>query len=220
MCSDKEEKRVGLKQIQESGIIAIVRGHQPQDIESIVGALRDGGVRTIEITMDTPNVCEVIERVSRKFAGEMLIGAGTVLDPESARLALAAGARFIFSPSLNLETIRMTKRYGAISIPGVITPTEMLTAFENGADAVKIFPANVLGPAYIKAVRDPLPQIPVIPTGGVNEDNLSDYIKSGAIAVGLGGALVKKTEKVDQPYLEELTQKAARLVEKVTKARG
>jgi 2-dehydro-3-deoxyphosphogluconate aldolase/(4S)-4-hydroxy-2-oxoglutarate aldolase len=114
----------------------------------------------------------------------------------------------------------MTKRYGAISIPGVITPTEMLTAFENGADAVKIFPANVLGPAYIKAVRDPLPQIPVIPTGGVNEDNLSDYIKSGAIAVGLGGALVKKTEKVDQPYLEELTQKAARLVEKVTKARG
>lgn len=209
-----------LKQIEECGIIAIVRGHQPQDVELIIGALRDGGIRTIEITMDTPGVCEVIERAAKKFAGEMLIGAGTVLDPESARMALAAGARFIFSPSLNLETIRMTKRYGAISIPGVFTPTEMLTAFEHGADAVKIFPANVLGPAYIKAVRDPLPQIPVIPTGGVNEENLSAYIKSGAIAVGIGGALVRKTQKVDREYLEELTQKAARLVEKGRSARG
>ncbi|MFC7440309.1 bifunctional 4-hydroxy-2-oxoglutarate aldolase/2-dehydro-3-deoxy-phosphogluconate aldolase [Laceyella putida] len=208
-----------LDQIQESGIIAIVRGHQPEDILAIIKALDEGGVRTVEITADTPDVGAVIEQASRQFAGKMLIGAGTVLDPETARMALMAGAKFIFSPTLNLETIRLTKRYGAISIPGVFTPTEMVTAFENGADAVKVFPANVLGPAYIKAVRDPLPQIPMIPTGGVTLDNIVDYFRAGAMAVGLGGALVRKTTKVDSPYLEELKGKAASFVEAVRSVR-
>jgi 2-dehydro-3-deoxyphosphogluconate aldolase/(4S)-4-hydroxy-2-oxoglutarate aldolase len=210
---------MSIEKIKENGIIAIVRGHQPEDIVSIVGALREGGVRTVEITMDTPGAGAVIERVLAEFGQERLIGAGTVLDPESARLALMAGARFIFSPSLNVETIRMTKRYGAISIPGVLTPTEILTAYEHGADAVKVFPISVLGPEYLKAVRDPLPHIPLIPTGGITLGNIGAYLQNGAIAVGVGGALVHKTTRVDAEYLQELKQKAAQFVDAVKKAR-
>jgi 2-dehydro-3-deoxyphosphogluconate aldolase/(4S)-4-hydroxy-2-oxoglutarate aldolase len=130
-----------------------------------------------------------------------------------------AGARFIFAPSLNVETIRMTKRYGAISIPGVLTPTEILTAYEHGADAVKVFPISVLGPEYLKAVRDPLPHIPLIPTGGITLGNIGAYLQNGAIAVGVGGALVHKTTRVDAEYLQELKQKAAQFVDAVKKAR-
>lgn len=210
---------MSIEKIKENGIIAIVRGHQPKDIVSIVGALREGGVRTVEITMDTPDIGAVIERVLAEFGREMLIGAGTVLDPESARLALMAGAQFIFSPSLNVETIRMTKRYGALSIPGVLTPTEILTAYEHGADAVKVFPISVLGPEYLKAVRDPLPHIPLIPTGGITLKNIGAYLQNGAIAVGLGGALVHKTLRVDAVYLQELKWRAAQFVDAVKKAR-
>ncbi|SFJ17601.1 bifunctional 4-hydroxy-2-oxoglutarate aldolase/2-dehydro-3-deoxy-phosphogluconate aldolase [Thermoflavimicrobium dichotomicum] len=210
---------MGIEKIRDYGIIAIIRGHHPQSIPLIVEALKKGGIRTVEITMDTPKVCSVIEQVVDEFGDEMLIGAGTVLDRESARLAILAGAKFIFSPSLDIETIRMTKRYGAVSIPGAFTPTEILAAYEHGADAVKVFPANILGPAYIKSVRDPLPQIPIIPTGGVSLENVGDYFKNGAFAVGLGGALVHKTNHVDEEYLQIITQKATRFVEEVKKAR-
>ncbi|MBN2910832.1 bifunctional 4-hydroxy-2-oxoglutarate aldolase/2-dehydro-3-deoxy-phosphogluconate aldolase [Polycladomyces sp. WAk] len=210
---------MSIEKIKENGIIAIIRGHRPEDIVSIVGALHEGGVRTVEITMDTPGIGDVIERVLAEFGREMLIGAGTVLDPESARLALMAGARFIFSPSLNVETIRMAKRYGAISIPGVLTPTEILTAYEQGADAVKVFPISVLGPEYLKAVRDPLPHIPIIPTGGITLHNIGAYFQNGVIAVGLGGALVPKTTRVDSVYLQELKRRAAQFVDSVRQVR-
>jgi 2-dehydro-3-deoxyphosphogluconate aldolase/(4S)-4-hydroxy-2-oxoglutarate aldolase len=197
----------------ENGIIAIIRGHQPANILSIISALEAGGIGVVEITSDTPQLSEVITRATREFEGRMHIGVGTVLDPETARIALIAGAQFILSPSLNIETIKMTKRYGAISIPGAFTPTEILTAYENGADAVKVYPSNVLGPSYTKAIRDPLPQIPLVPTGGVTLDNIAAYFQAGAVAVGLGGALVAKTDTVDSTYLRALETKAAQFVE-------
>jgi 2-dehydro-3-deoxyphosphogluconate aldolase / (4S)-4-hydroxy-2-oxoglutarate aldolase len=209
-----------LNQIKESGLIAIIRGKNPKDIVSIVSALKDGGAKAVEVTMDTPNVLEVLEQLNAEFGHEMLIGAGTVLDPESARMAIMAGAKFIISPSLNVDTIRMTKRYGALSIPGVFTPTEALTAYEAGADAVKVFPIHVLGPAYLKAIRDPLPQIPLIPTGGINLENVKEYLKLGVVAVGLGGALIHKCDEVNEVYLREVKDNTEQFVKVVKEVRS
>lgn len=209
-----------MKHFIENGIIAIIRGHQPEDIPAIIEALEEGGIHTVEITADTPKFAHVLEQVSHRFSERIWVGAGTVLDPETARIALLSGAKFILSPSLNVETITLTKRYGAISIPGAFTPTEILTAYEQGADAVKVYPSSVLGPAYIKAIRDPLPQVPLIPTGGVDLENMADYLRSGAIAVGIGGSLVTKTEKVDSSYLQELKQKASRYVAAIKKVKN
>lgn len=185
-----------LEQIKQNGIVAIIRGAKPENILPIAKALRDGGIKTLEITVETPKVLTLIEQVASEMGDEVIVGAGTVLDPETARAAIMAGAKFIFSPTVNVETIKLTKRYGVISIPGALTPTEILTAYEHGADVIKVFPASAFGPRYLKDIHGPLPHIPLMPTGGVDLGNLAEYIRAGAVAVGIGSNLVN-TKKTD-----------------------
>ncbi|WP_216829148.1 bifunctional 4-hydroxy-2-oxoglutarate aldolase/2-dehydro-3-deoxy-phosphogluconate aldolase [Alkalihalobacterium elongatum] len=207
-----------LDTIKENGVVAIIRGAAPENIFEIAKALSEGGVKTLEITVETPKVMSLIESVRSKFPN-LIVGAGTVLDPETARAAILAGSQFIFSPTVNEETIRLTKRYGVISIPGALTPTEILTAYEHGADVIKVFPANIYGPSYLKDVHGPLPHIPLMPTGGIDLHNVTDYIQTGAVAVGLGSALVNTKKTMTKEYFDELTKKAASFVEAVNQAR-
>jgi 2-dehydro-3-deoxyphosphogluconate aldolase / (4S)-4-hydroxy-2-oxoglutarate aldolase len=200
-----------LSSILEHKVISIVRGSSPADTVKIAEALRNGGVKLIEITLNSPNALQSIELVSQAFGDEMVVGAGTVLDPETARAAILAGAKFILSPTVNLETIKMTKRYGAVSIPGAFTPTEILTAFENGGDIIKVFPASI-GPGYIKDIRGPLSHIPLLPTGGVTLENIAEFQKVGAVGFGIGSALVDTKQEVNENYLKELTRKAEAFV--------
>lgn len=200
-----------LTRIFENKIISIVRGAKPEDALKIAKALRDGGVRLIEITLNSPNALESIELISQELGEEMVVGAGTVLDPETARAALLAGSKFILSPTVHLETIKMTKRYGAVSIPGAFTPTEILTAYENGGDIIKVFPASV-GPNYFKDIRGPLSHIPLLPTGGVTLDNITEFQKAGVVGFGIGSSLVDAKQEVNEKYLTALTQKAKSFV--------
>lgn len=196
-----------LSQILDNKIVAIIRGANPKDVLQIVKALHDGGVKVIEITMNSPKSLSVIEEVSNEFGHKVTVGAGTVLDAETARAALLAGAKFILSPTVNCETIKMTKRYGAVSIPGAFTPTEILSAYENGGDIIKVFPAN-LGVGYIKDIHGPLPQIPLLPTGGVHLNNIQEFLRAGAVGCGIGSALVDTRNEITNQYLLELTEKA------------
>jgi len=205
-----------IQQLEESKIIAIMRGVDPGDVFAIAKALKKGGVKVFEVTLDSPNALDVIKQLSEEAEDDMLVGAGTVLDPESARMAIHSGAKFIISPTMNINTIEMTKRYGALSIPGCLTPTEILTAYEHGADIVKVFPAGTMGPRYFKDVAGPLSQIPLMATGGINEENMLDFLDTGIIAVGLGSSLVPK-EISDDTDLERLTEKAVELVQMVSK---
>ncbi len=204
-----------LQRIFHNKLVAIVRGVNPRDVLDVSKALYEGGIKTLEITVDTPNVLQVIEQVRNEFDGEIIVGAGTVLDSETARAAIMAGSQFIFSPTVNVETIKMTKRYGVVSIPGAMTPTEILTAYENGGDIIKVFPSTILGPAYLKDIKGPLPHIPLMPTGGVNLDTISEYFQVGAVAAGLGSSLVKKQDSYSKEDLKALTQRARQFVEKV-----
>lgn len=193
-------------------VVAIVRGADPNSLLRIAQALHAGGVRTMEITLNSPGALASIEEISRKMEGQMLVGAGTVLDSETARAALLAGARFIISPTLNKKTIRMTKRYGAVSIPGAYTATEILQAYEYGGDVIKVFPASAGGPGYFKDIAGPLPFIPLMPTGGVSLDNIKGFVDAGAAAFGLGSSLVDTREVVTDEYLARLTARARQFV--------
>ncbi|MCY8046203.1 bifunctional 4-hydroxy-2-oxoglutarate aldolase/2-dehydro-3-deoxy-phosphogluconate aldolase [Bacillus haynesii] len=201
-----------LSQIEEQKVIAIIRGYNPEEAVSIAGALKAGGIRLVEITLNSPQAIKAIEAVSAHFGDEMLVGAGTVLDPESARAALLAGARFILSPTVHEGTIKLTKRYGAVSIPGAFTPTEILTAYESGGDIIKVFPGT-MGPGYIKDIHGPLPHIPLLPTGGVGLENLHELLQAGAVGAGIGGSLVRANKDVNDAFLEELSKKAKQFVE-------
>ncbi len=182
-----------LKQILDEKIIAIVRLDTAEHFVKVAEALKAGGISAIEFTFSTPGTLEMLREVTARFGDEMLIGAGTVLDAETARLAILAGAEFIVTPTMNLETIAMCKRYGRPIVAGAMTPTEMLTAWEAGADLIKVFPVgNIGGPDYIKAVLAPLPQLRLVPTGGVSADNAEAYFKAGAVAVAVGGNLINK----------------------------
>jgi 2-dehydro-3-deoxyphosphogluconate aldolase / (4S)-4-hydroxy-2-oxoglutarate aldolase len=200
-----------LQGILEHKIVAIIRNANPNDVMKIANALYEGGVRILEITMNSPKPLQVIEEVTDAFGDQLLVGAGTVLDPETARAALLAGAKFILSPTLNLETIKMTRRYGAVSIPSAFTPSEILTAYENGGDIIKVFPASI-GPGYLKDIRGPLPQIPLLPTGGVNLGNIKEFLKAGAVGFGIGSSLVNTKNEITETYLKELTEKAKQFV--------
>lgn len=209
-----------LQKVTDSGIVSIIRGAKPSQVVEIVKALREGGIQAVEVTLNSDGALRAIDSLATEFGDDLLIGAGTVLDPESARAALLAGAKFILSPTLNVKTIEMTKRYGAISIPGAFSPTEILTAFEAGGDVIKVFPAGAVGPTYIKDIHGPLNQIPLMPAGGVDMFNIGEYFKSGAAAVALGSSLVNTKVEVDEKYLHDLVDKAKQYVSKVTEARG
>jgi 2-dehydro-3-deoxyphosphogluconate aldolase / (4S)-4-hydroxy-2-oxoglutarate aldolase len=196
-----------LELIFEHRIVAILRGCELAHVLPIAEALYAGGIRLLEITLNSPGAFEAIETASARLGGRMVIGAGTVLDAAEATSAIAAGARFVLSPSLDLPTIRRTIDLGAVSIPGAFTATEILTAWRHGASIVKVFPASV-GPAYFRDLRGPLPQIPLMPTGGVNLENIREFDKAGAVAFGIGSALVTPAEALTDDYLEGLVFKA------------
>ena len=201
-----------LAHILECKVVAIVRGANPPDLLRIAEALHAGGVRLMEVTLNSPGALASIEEISRAMDGKLLVGAGTVLDPETARAALLAGAKYIISPTLNKKTIRMTKRYGAVSIPGAYTATEILQAYECGGDIIKVFPASAGGSGYFKDIAGPLPFIPLMPTGGVSLDNIKGFAVAGAAAFGLGSALVDTSRPVTDEYLAQLTARARQFV--------
>lgn len=208
-----------LDQLTSSGIVAVVRKVRSDRVMQVVESLVAGGVSGIEITVDSDDALKHIKEAKNQFGHQAVIGAGTVLDGHAAQSAVHAGADFIFAPTLNKETIQVANRYGKIVIPGVFTPTEMLKAYEWGADVVKVFPANVLGSSFIKGVRGPLGHIPVMPTGGINLDNAAEFIKAGSVALGIGGSLIRE-EYIEKQDWESLESLAASYVKSVQTARN
>ncbi|WP_042222150.1 bifunctional 4-hydroxy-2-oxoglutarate aldolase/2-dehydro-3-deoxy-phosphogluconate aldolase [Oceanobacillus manasiensis] len=203
-----------VEQIKQHKIVAVIRHADEDNIVPILNALAAGGVYAVEITAETPNVQRVIEVAVKEAPKDMLIGAGTVLDPETARAVIMAGAQFIVSPTLNVETLKLTNRYHIETIPGVLTPTEIQTAYEHGASMVKIFPANTFGPGYIKNIRGPLPHVEAMVTGGINVDNMNEYLKNGSAAVGIGSNLVNAKALTDETSYKQLTERAKAFVKK------
>lgn len=173
------------------GIVAVIRAPSGQMLQDVAEALLAGGVEAVEVTFTVPGAAQVIEKVADRLGDRVLLGAGTVLDPETARTAILAGAEFIVAPTLNLDVIRLAHRYDKPVVPGALTPTEVLTAWEAGADIVKIFPSELTGPQYLKALHGPLPQVRLLPTGGVNLKTAAEFLRAGACALGVGGALVE-----------------------------
>lgn len=202
----------------EAGVLGIIRVREAGSLFNIAQALRNGGLECIEVTMTTPEALRAIEETSGRLHNTV-IGAGTVLDAATARQAILAGAEFLVTPTVELDVIETARRYGKVVIAGAMTPTEILTAWEAGADMVKVFPANVLGPGYLKAVHGPLPQIPLVPTGGVTAETAGKFIKAGATLVCAGGWLVDKKAVAEGRY-EVLTQRAKQLVHAVEQARA
>lgn len=183
-------KEQQLQQVLEGGIVAVIRAPDGSQLVEVAEALADGGVHVIEVTMSVPNALDVLKQVRRTLGSRILLGAGTVLDPETARAVLLAGAEFIVAPTINLDVIKLCQRYDKLVMPGAFTPTEILTAWEAGADIVKVFPADTVGPAFFKALRGPLPQVRLMPTGGVDLKTAADFLKAGACCLGVGGQLV------------------------------
>jgi len=209
-----------LAQIREVGLVPVIRAESPEVAGQAIEAIRAGGVPILEITMTVPGAIRLIEEMARRYGGDAVVGAGTVLDPETARACILAGARFVVSPSLNLETIACCRRYGVAVLPGALTPTEVVAAWQAGADMVKVFPAGAVGGAsYIKALKAPLPQVDLVPTGGVSLKTAADFIKAGATALG-GGADLVDTKALQEGRAAEITRKARELVEIVKAARG
>jgi 2-dehydro-3-deoxyphosphogluconate aldolase/(4S)-4-hydroxy-2-oxoglutarate aldolase len=205
--------------IEQTGVVAVIRMKEADKLRHVIDALLEGGVRSLELTMTVPGAIGLIEQLSRNLPGEFLLGAGTVLDPETARQVILAGAKYIVAPVLNLDTIKMCHRYDVAAMPGCFTPTEILTAWEAGADVVKVFPATALGPAYFKDVRAPMPQIRMMPTGGVTMANAGEWIKAGAVAIGVGSALVD-TKAIEAGNYAQIAANARHLVESVRAARA
>ncbi len=179
-----------LQRIMESGIVAVVRADSSEALVQVVEALAAGGVTAAEITFTVPDAIDALKNVRKALGDRVVLGAGTVLDPETCRAALLAGAEFIVAPVVNLDVIRLCRRYDKAVMPGAFTPTEVLSAWEAGADVVKVFPADVGGPGYLKALRGPLPQVRLMPTGGVDLKTAADFLKAGACCLGVGSSLV------------------------------
>ena len=203
-----------LSKISAHKIIAILRGANPADVVKIAGALYAGGIRILEITMNSDQPLAVIEQLTDTMGDKMLIGAGTVLDIPSAQNAIAAGASFILSPIVDPDVIRAAKNLGAVVIPGAYTPTEIVQAYKSGGDIIKVFPAT--SPAYIKNVLAPLPHIPLLPTGGINLENIAEYQQAGAVGFGIGSSLVNTGKLITDEYLRQLTQTAQKYVQAIT----
>jgi len=207
-----------LERVLDSGLVAILRAPTGEQLLNVARALYDGGIEVIEVTFTVPNVLEIISRIRDDLGDKILLGAGTVLDTESARTALLAGAEFVVTPTVNVEVIQLCNRYDKVIMPGGFTPTEVLTAWEAGADVVKVFPADAVGPGHLKALKGPFPQIRLMPTGGVNLETLPEFVKAGACAVGLGSALVEKSA-VLRGDTDRIRSLAAQYVEAMKSAR-
>lgn len=211
-------KQEQMQWIEECGVVAIIRANSADELIDVAAAIKAGGVDVIEVTMTTPDALSVIHDVSVRYGDEVLVGVGSVLDAETARAAMLAGAEFVVSPVTRMDVIDICNRYGKVVMPGAFTPTEILGAWEAGADYVKVFPCGAVGPSYIKDILAPLPQIRLIPTGGVNAQTAEAFIAAGAAALGVGGALVNKQVLESKQY-DVLTESARQLVEIVQKAR-
>jgi 2-dehydro-3-deoxyphosphogluconate aldolase/(4S)-4-hydroxy-2-oxoglutarate aldolase len=205
--------------IFDCGIVAIMRAHSSDQLIAVSDAVLNGGINIIEVTMTTPGALEVVRQATNKYKDEVVFGMGSVLDAETARAAILAGAQFIVCPTLKVETIEICKRYSIPVIPGAYTPTEVLTAWEAGASLVKVFPASVGGPAYIKAIKAPLPQIRLSAVGGVDLANTASFIRSGAEVVGVGGELVSQ-KFVDDRDFKTIVERAILFREEVKKGRN
>ena len=203
----------------ECGIVAVVRFDDPEPLVEVVRALADGGVTVAEVTLTVPNALDVIREAKKQLGNRVLLGAGTVLDPETARAALLAGAEFLVSPCVNLDVIRLCRRYDKLVMPGALTPTEIVAAWEAGADIVKVFPADIVGPAFFKALRGPLPQIKLMPTGGVDLNTAREFLKAGAVCLGVGGQLVEP-QAVKNRDFKRITDLAKQYVEIVKQHRS
>ena len=208
-----------IKQIKDTGVIPVVRATSADEAMRAIDAIREGGISVLEITMTVPGAVALIEQVSARYGNDALVGAGTVLDPETATACISAGARFVVSPALNLESIACCRRHGVAVMPGALTPTEVVQAWNAGADFVKVFPAGAVGgPSYLRALKAPLPQIELVPTGGVSLKTAADFIKAGAAALGVGADLVDiKAIREGQSSL--ITERAKQFLEIVRQAR-
>jgi 2-dehydro-3-deoxyphosphogluconate aldolase/(4S)-4-hydroxy-2-oxoglutarate aldolase len=209
-----------LGRIRELGLMPVVRAQSAEEAIQAIDAIRAGGIDVLEVTMTVPEAVPLIAQVARRFGKDAVVGAGTVLDAETARACVLAGAQFVVTPTLRVETITCCKRYGVPVFPGALTPTEVLTAWEAGADMVKVFPCSALGGAsYIKALKAPLPQVDLVPTGGVSLETAADFIKAGAAALGVGADLVD-LKALREGNAALVTERARKLVGIVRTARG
>jgi 2-dehydro-3-deoxyphosphogluconate aldolase/(4S)-4-hydroxy-2-oxoglutarate aldolase len=206
--------------LKEIGVIPVVRADSAEEAMEAVEAIKAGGVPILEITMTVPGAIKVIEKIADKFGDEVILGAGTVLDPETARNCILAGAKFVVSPALNVKTIELCRRYSIPICPGALTPTEVVTAWQAGADFVKVFPCSAMGGAsYIKGLKAPLPQVELIPTGGVNLNTAADFINAGSSALGIGADLVDlKAIRAGEAHI--ITERAIQFSQIVRDARG
>ena len=214
----KKSEVVG--KIRETGVIPVVRATSADEAMRAIDAIREGGIAVLEITMTVPGAVAVIAEVTKRFGNDALVGAGTVLDPETARACIESGAQFVVSPALNLETIAYCREREVAIMPGALTPTEVVQAWNAGADFVKVFPAGAVGgPSYLKSLKAPLPQIELVPTGGVNLKTAADFIKAGAAALGVGADLVD-IKAIREGQAGIITERARQFVEIVREARN
>lgn len=211
------QKIKALQRIVDSGLVAVIRAENSDQAIKLAEACHKGGVAAIEITFTVPGAEGVIREISRRFySGEIILGAGTVLDPETARIAILAGAQYLVTPALNEATVRLCNRYQIPCIPGAMTVQEVIQAMECGADLIKLFPGELYGPAAVRAIHGPVPQANLLPTGGINLENVSEWISAGAVAVAVGNALTAAAKKGS---LKAVTQTAQQFLEKIKAAR-
>jgi 2-dehydro-3-deoxyphosphogluconate aldolase/(4S)-4-hydroxy-2-oxoglutarate aldolase len=205
--------------IERAGVVAVIRMQNAERVRAVIDALAEGGVRALEVTMTVPGATELIRELSSSLSDDVLLGAGTVLDPQTAARVVEAGARFVVSPVFRPAMVDVCHKLGVPALPGCFSPTEILTAWETGADIVKVFPATALGPGFFSDLRGPLPQLKLMPTGGVTLDNAGDWIRAGAVAVGVGTALLDRSAIAAGNY-SVLRDNAARIIANVRAARG
>jgi 2-dehydro-3-deoxyphosphogluconate aldolase/(4S)-4-hydroxy-2-oxoglutarate aldolase len=212
-------KESQLRHVLDCGIVAVIRSPDGRRLVEVARALADGGVSVLEVTMTVPNALDVLRRVHEEMGDRVLLGAGTVLDAETARACLLAGAEYVVAPAVNLDVIRLCRRYDKLVMPGAFTPTEILAAWEAGADIVKVFPAEVVGPAFFKALRGPLPQVRLMPTGGVDLTTAAAFLQAGACCLGIGGQLVEP-KAVAEGNFDRIRELARRYADVVKQTRA
>jgi 2-dehydro-3-deoxyphosphogluconate aldolase / (4S)-4-hydroxy-2-oxoglutarate aldolase len=214
-----EPRKAVVTALEQAGVVAVIRLKEPEKLRAVVDAIAEGGVRALEVTMTVPGAVDLIRGLAPTLPEGFLLGAGTVIDAATAHAVIDAGAQFVISPVFRREVIAACHERGVPAAPGCFTPTEILDAYDAGADIVKVFPATALGPQYIKDVRAPLPQLKLMPTGGVSPDNAGDWIRAGAVAVAAGSSLLD-AQAIESGRFEVITANARRFVANVAAARG